>query len=185
MMKNLVTQMEMFIPDLMALERRRKVRRCMTQFLTAAFLGAGLIGALSLTTPASANAIDDCRIAVEGGDKELANIASGKLLANGGTVIPHEALESVTACMELGRGSRVAYSHQYKVFKIAGQARIENEKWVERIVAEDMAKNRRLKELAVQLHLSDACIRLYRSDPDEAILNRMCYDVFIDIGLPD
>lgn len=37
----------------------------------------------------------------------------------------------------------------------------------------------------VEARLSAACDTMYRRDPDATITNKLCYDVFLDRGLPD
>lgn len=50
---------------------------------------------------------------------------------------------------------------------------------------EQMAQQAVERRVRVVEQLQDSCTAMFRQDPDEAITNRMCFDLFMEQGLPD
>lgn len=51
--------------------------------------------------------------------------------------------------------------------------------------AELMEQRRMDREYEVLLRLKDGCTAMFKRDPDATITNRLCFDLFMDQGLPD
>lgn len=161
--------------------------------------------ALSLATAsgAAADVFDDCRAAVIAEDRNAAKRAADVLLVGRGTQVPEEHREIAAQCIELGRERPYAFSKLQGRFKPVAQAEAENEQFADRekrladekeatleqIRINQMAEAERARraevERAVTIRLAQACNRKFKADPDAAILNSLCYDIFKVTGLPE
>ncbi|MBM1816228.1 hypothetical protein [Pseudosulfitobacter pseudonitzschiae] len=144
---------------------------------------------------AHADIYDDCDAAIKAGDKAAA-LLNGKIMLNRQPV-PYLELGRITKCLSFATGEKHDYSPKFgRVMPVAEirKAEIEAEKTAqeeakkerERQEAEKLARARTFqRELAVLTQLTESCQRLYRQAPDETITNKLCFDIFMNIGLPD
>ena len=116
--------------------------------------------------------------------------------------MPEDQVDAIAECLELGWLVPHGYSKLQKKFVPLVQSQIENRKFeslkaareaqeaadrVAQLVAEAEAEQERRRLRRVQevtAKLIEVCENQYRKKPDETILNKMCFDVFMARGLP-
>jgi hypothetical protein len=124
-------------------------------------------------------------------------------------------IPELLVCLELGMGEPFVFDSTTQGFASVAQASEQEQRRAtleaerERVVADrwaaaperrhqaaaaQAAARKRLREAQARIEadqaevrgrLFAACNRLYRTHPDETITNKLCFDVFFQIGLPD
>lgn len=151
---------------------------------------------------ASANVYDDCTAATAAGDKEAALVAAKTILRF--TPAPVGLSNEIFECLKFATGQEHVYDFRAsRIVTVEEQAIAAQraEAFAKKIdamrtkAAEDAAllkanaqanaEKKAASELAVSQRLVEGCRALFKKDPDTTITNKMCYDVFMAIGLPD
>lgn len=163
------------------------------------------IAAISLiisATAAGASVYDDCTNATASGDKDAAMDAANTIL--GFVPAPRDLPKEVYECLNYAFGVEHVYdAGSGKIITIQEQddAVARRKAFADRIDAmrtkaaedaallkenaQDILRMKAARELAVNQRLVQGCRSLFKKDPDTAITNKMCYDVFMAVGLPD
>jgi len=166
-----------------------------------------LLFAIALMAPtARADTLGDCNAAIAADDKVAAGKAAEVILGYAPGRYTRSA--EILTCLSFAKGEPYAFDETTFKFRPASVIANEAEKRAaaaaERLreyedaqrqirIAEEAARQaerdekarREAKRAAVTVRLIDACTELYRTHPDETITNKLCFDVFLQIGLPE
>lgn len=147
---------------------------------------------LMAATSANADVFEKCETAVAAQNQIGAKTASREILSGEGMHIPPEQVENVEKCLDLGWLEPHGFSKLRNKFVPLVQSQIENRRFeindVERLRLEieaEIESNREDRQAAVLARLLDACTQAYKSDPSETIMNKLCFDTFMTVGLPE
>jgi hypothetical protein len=144
---------------------------------------------LFCVSPAVAGPFADCKEAVNSNDRALAKAAVEEILSGKGLYVPPNNSDLVAECLLVAGSEGLEYSKSKGRFLPAGPAdtdaskkRLEKKREAfDRLLLKQQSERRRL----VFKRLFEACRNLYRSDPDRAITNQLCFEYFLDDGLPE
>lgn len=156
--------------------------------------------------PANANTYDECEVAISQGDVGAAKEAAKQMIRY--SPVPFSRIPEIERCLSFAEGEPYVYSQTLTEF-VPRSSRDEAEAEAERKAAQ---RQKRMQEAqqqqinaelerqraekaaeradaerrrAVTIRLVDACRHLYRQRPNETITNSLCYDVFMELGLPE
>lgn len=119
---------------------------------------------------------DLCKKAIEENDKETARRISKKFL-RGEQIVPEER-EAITACASFAMDEPYVFVQDTNMLLPVDEAALQ-ERFIE-------AKAQKLvRESSVRSRLAQACSALYETEPDRTITNRLCFEQFMQTGLPD
>lgn len=167
-----------------------------------------------MAAPASADLGDYCLKAIGTGDEAGAKRLADMILFSN-TQLPPERAAVSAECLKGVLGQDYVYAASTGKFEPASEHEVReaerrrklaeqrDEERKAREVREDAAKSEaeakaRTEDLLAEMELralegqgkvverlAEACRNLYQRHPDETITNRLCYDVFLNQGLPD
>ena len=143
---------------------------------------------------AAADIYDDCDRAIEAGDKAAA-LLNGKIMLNRRPV-PYLELARMKKCLLYATGKEHEYSPtlgrvvsaemaleaKAEADRLAEEKKADERSWEEAKRRTRVAKIQREQE--VFNRLTESCRRLYQKNPDETITNKLCFDLFLSVGLP-
>lgn len=151
---------------------------------------------------ATADVYDDCILATANGNKEAAIAATETILSF--RPAPPGLSGEVFECFKFATGQDYGYAprtglivtldqQEIALKQIEAEDKIKEQKQAETKAAVDRKKQLEKKraqdradlQLRVQSRLIEACNNLYQRNPDETLVNKLCYDVFSVIGLPE
>lgn len=170
-------------------------------------IAALAIGACLICSPASANFAQWCVDAYDAGKIELGE-RMARTVRKSMTAADRQEANLVIRCLRLATGAEYKYlpvskriipaeeydaeaaderaaaeAEEVERQRIAEETRREDE--LLREMAEEASRKRRVMEAAVLDQLAQSCARIFQRDPDAAITNKLCYDYFSAVGLPE
>tara|TARA_R110000850_G_scaffold268380_1_gene399967 strand:- start:2817 stop:3320 length:504 start_codon:yes stop_codon:yes gene_type:complete len=159
------------------------------------------ISALFAST-AAADVYEECVAAMADGNKDAAIAATETILRF--RPAPRGLSDEVFECFKFATGNDYGYAPRTGLLvtleqqEIAQKEADEEAKIADRKKAEIQAATDRQKQVEIELaqaeadlrrkvqtRLVQACGELYQDRPNETITNKLCYDVFMVIGLPE
>ena len=174
-----------------------------------------LTASLAVTSEAAAaDVYTDCTEAMQSGDIERAR-SSGETILRLNSFSSAVDKATVAACLTFAFGEEYIFSPRSGRFLsttqearmieeqrqrdaadaaqiasrvAANEARRRKEEeqlQAERALAAKVEKERRDRELAVWRRVMEACSEIFEDDPNSALTNRICLDLFLQVGLPD
>jgi hypothetical protein len=152
--------------------------------------------ALISASAASADVFENCQTAIDTNDQGIAQAQLDEMKAVKFLFDPAKQQIGV-ACLSLATGEAWFYDtvsahfENVQASEAAREQRVALEKsrlMLERQMEELAAASALAKEATRQIvvtEMVEACKRLYKDAPDETLTNRVCFDVFLEIGLPE
>jgi hypothetical protein len=160
------------------------------------------ISIIALASAANATVYDDCTRATKAGDKEAALTAATKILSF--VPAPRYLPDEVFQCLDYATGLKHSYdpasgkilSEEGEIEEAARAKAFAEQIDEKRTKAEErrvfllknslqIAKMKEARELVVNQRLVEGCRAMFKKEPDQTITNKMCYDVFMIVGLPN
>lgn len=130
-----------------------------------------------LALPAQADVFDDCVAATARGDKPAAVAATASILEL--SPAP-EVSPEVLKCLEYATGEQHFYIPTDKKIMSRSQLQASLDANIKSLVNQAETWQEEVRSRS-----RSACKALYKKDADAAVLNPICYDLFMIGGLPD
>lgn len=153
-----------------------------------------LIAALCLlVSPALAGSADWCVEAIDDGRNDYVSTVGGIFIKER-RELSESDIPKAERCVSATVGGPVRYDPQNHAFRDKSGAVIggltdeetaaETKARTEKFIA-DVEQRQAERRADVVERLTEACTRQYRRDADATIMNKLCFDVFMERGLPD